>query len=720
MTLTRMIRLIGALLVVTASFPLLVSGELPGLLWPVLGAGLVLGFLFGDRKWRRELTVTVTTLLVASFGLLFLFSLQTGEWLVNSITFTLFATVARAMQLTSSRQYFQLVGLSFLILIASAVTYPDLSFALFFVAYAVLLTWALTYTHVVQQVEESPEATGIAWKASRFVSPRFLMGSSALALVLLAASMLIFFLFPRLGLGFFSAQVRKGEAVTGFSNSLELGHFGNLGESGRVVLRLQVHSGKEHIASPTSMKLRGVTFDLYDGRSWHKSTVRTYQLRAGRDGFNEIYGYPSGRNIRYDMIEYDIYQEPMDVRTKVLFGLVRPLEIRPVANRFDHFRGTSKTWHVDEMLDLSYKGPGMTSISYTVRSGILRITPDKLRAQPMWYPRWESDLFLQLPDGFDPRVEQLARKVVEGRENAYDMAVAIQDHLQNTFGYTTEGAGEQSDPISHFLFERGEGHCEYFASAMVLMLRTLGIPARPVNGFSGGQYNEFGDYYTVAEGNAHSWVEVFFPQFGWITFDPTPATETIPQASGIFGMLELWVDAMKLEWYKWIVEYDLERQIAFYAGVWNMLAPGSSQIELSPEYSVWDMRRDMKNWSRKVFSRRNAVILVLVLLALVALRLAIYRWRRRNRVTTGVLDALASRLRRTLAGKGLEVVPGSTLPALVRQGLRRGFPATSQLACLVVALEEARWSPGGQVDLPHLRRLLTRIRRSPQAPRTGS
>jgi protein-glutamine gamma-glutamyltransferase len=712
MTLSRMVRLVGVLLVVTASFPLLISGELPGFIWPVLGVGLGLGFLYGDRKWRREMVVSVTTLLIGSFVLLFLFSLQTGEWLINSITFALFATVARAMQLTSSRQYFQLVGLSFLILIASAVTYPDLSFAFFFVVYAVLLTWALTYTHVVQQVEESPEATGIAWKASRFVSRRFLLGSSSLALVLLMASMVIFFLFPRLGLGFFSAQVRRGDSISGFSESLELGHFGNLKESSRVVLRLEIYSGMEHIASPSSMKLRGITFDRYDGKGWHKTSTRAYQLRAGRDGFHQVWGYPTGKDIRYDLVEYDVYQEPLDVQTKVMFGLVRPLEIRPVANRFDRFRGTTKTYYVDEMLDLSYKGPGMTSISYTVRSGILRVAPDRLRAQRMLYSQSIRKLYLQLPRTFDKDIGRLAREVTAGADNPYDMALAIEDHLQNNYGYTTEGEGEPGDPISSFLFERKEGHCEYFATAMVLMLRSLDIPARPVNGFMGGQYNDFGEYYTVTEAAAHSWVEIYFPQYGWITFDPTPAVETIPQSSGFFGAVELWVDALKLEWYKWIVEYDLERQISFYAGVWNMIAPETRQIELSPDYSVYDMRRDMKQWSKKVFVKRNLVIMGLLLAVLIALRIAIYRFRRRRRVTTGALDALALKLRRLLAAKGLTVQPGSTLPSLVRQAVGAGFPATSHLACLVVELEEARWMPDSGVDLRHLKQLLTQIKRS--------
>jgi len=80
------------------------------------------------------------------------------------------------------------------------------------------------------------------------------------------------------------------------------------------------------------------------------------------------------------------------------------------------------------------------------------------------------------------------------------------------------------DPLANFLFERKEGHCEYFASAMAVMLRSLAIPSRVVNGFRGGEFNDLNGQYVVRASDAHSWVEAYFPGHGWVGFDPTPAS----------------------------------------------------------------------------------------------------------------------------------------------------------------------------------------------------
>ena len=110
------------------------------------------------------------------------------------------------------------------------------------------------------------------------------------------------------------------------------------------------------------------------------------------------------------------------------------------------------------------------------------------------------------------------------RVRPYDKAVAIERFLRSRYAYTLKLSGKPGDdPLAHFLFETHAGHCEYFASAMTIMLRTLGIPSREVNGFLPGEYNDLAGDYIVRASDAHSWVEVYFPGTGWVTFDPTPA-----------------------------------------------------------------------------------------------------------------------------------------------------------------------------------------------------
>ena len=303
----------------------------------------------------------------------------------------------------------------------------------------------------------------------------------------------------------------------------------------------------------------------------------------------------------------------------------------------------------------------------------------------------------------------MAREAAAGADNAYDVALNVENFLQNGFAYTTEGAGEVEDPVSVFLFERRAGHCEYFATAMVLMLRTLGVPARPVNGFLGAAYNEFGDFYSVTEGQAHSWVEVYFPIYGWVTFDPTPAVERMPAGGGFFDTMALWFDALRLRWYKWVVEYDLEKQLAVYSQVWNAFVPKNSEVELSSNLSVSEMRREMRKIREGLFSRRTLLIALAIFLLPGAIAFFWRRFSGRTRKVTNRLDKMAARLKSVLRNKGFPVTPGTTLPHLARQALARDFAETSSLANLVAMLEEARWNPGATPDLEAMKRLLKNV-----------
>jgi protein-glutamine gamma-glutamyltransferase len=116
------------------------------------------------------------------------------------------------------------------------------------------------------------------------------------------------------------------------------------------------------------------------------------------------------------------------------------------------------------------------------------------------------------------------------------------------------------DPLAHFLFDRRKGHCEYFASAMAVMLRQLGIPARVVTGFQSGTYNPITGWHVIRTSDAHSWVEAYLDRRGWTTFDPTPP-DPRPAAAGIWSRLAMLVDAADTFWREWVLEYDKERQV---------------------------------------------------------------------------------------------------------------------------------------------------------------
>jgi hypothetical protein len=159
----------------------------------------------------------------------------------------------------------------------------------------------------------------------------------------------------------------------------------------------------------------------------------------------------------------------------------------------------------------------------------------------------------------DSRIPRLAEQITLSADNDYDKALALEAYLRTHFAYTLQlPRTVPHDPLANFLFERKQGHCEYFASSMAVMLRTLGIPSRVVNGFRGGEFNDVTSQYVIRASDAHSWVEAYFPNYGWVPFDPTPSA-SIPLRTG-WNRVTLYVDAMASFWREWVVNYDVGHQ----------------------------------------------------------------------------------------------------------------------------------------------------------------
>jgi hypothetical protein len=166
---------------------------------------------------------------------------------------------------------------------------------------------------------------------------------------------------------------------------------------------------------------------------------------------------------------------------------------------------------------------------------------------------------LQLPT-IDRRIPDLARKFAAGAANDLERIRAIEKGLRTSYGYTLQLPDREiSDPLAHFLFTRKKGHCEYFASAMAVMLRSIGIPARLATGFQSGIYNPVSELWLVRASDAHSWVEAWIPGRGWTTFDPTPPDPNYRSLSFLTS-LTLYLDAAETFWQEWVVTYDIVRQ----------------------------------------------------------------------------------------------------------------------------------------------------------------
>ncbi|HLE02634.1 MAG TPA: transglutaminase-like domain-containing protein, partial [Dehalococcoidia bacterium] len=164
--------------------------------------------------------------------------------------------------------------------------------------------------------------------------------------------------------------------------------------------------------------------------------------------------------------------------------------------------------------------------SYAVTSSVSLATTRELAASNAPLPDWVKERYLALPPTLPDRVRQLAARVTWGRQSAYEKALAIQNYLRNlTYRQDIEAPPPGADGVDHFLFISRTGYSQYFASAMVVMLRSVGVPARLAVGFVSDEYDTYdpeGPVYVVRDSHAHAWVEVFFPEYGWVEFEPTP------------------------------------------------------------------------------------------------------------------------------------------------------------------------------------------------------
>jgi transglutaminase-like putative cysteine protease len=270
----------------------------------------------------------------------------------------------------------------------------------------------------------------------------------------------------------------------------------------------------------------------------------------------------------------------------------------------------------------SLKNPfhNFVSVRYTEISQLPALNRAQLETAGTDYPPGITDVYLQLPE-IDRRIPELARSATQHALTPYDKAAALEVFLKTTFSYTLDLAGNPGkDPLAHFLFETRAGHCEYFASSMTVMLRTLGIPAREVNGFLPGEFNELGGDYIVRASDAHSWVEAYFPGSGWMVFDPTPDAPVV--SATLFSRLSQLADWAELTWNDWVISYDFAHQTVLAQ---TFQSKSHNWRELGAAWFAekqWRMKDRLTRWQLRHGAFSFALPLILVAL-LVALR---YGW----------------------------------------------------------------------------------------------
>ncbi|MCB0061279.1 MAG: DUF3488 domain-containing protein [Caldilineaceae bacterium] len=327
-------------------------------------------------------------------------------------------------------------------------------------------------------------------------------------------------------------QMRPTTAA--FGNTLSLGGERNVGD--KIIFTVDALQGRYW---------RAVVFDTFDGRQWQNTTedAENFDAEVPLPIANWQLREPITQTITLEAPTGDVVFGAPD-----LFLTNLPLDavVQPVTGAPRVGAATAGTEDTPaEPVELTYVRSRRTlevGSSYTVISYQTAVTERALREAGTDYPAAISEKYLQLPEDFSPRVTAFAQEVISETFGAlavgmqatvFEQTKAVEQRLRR-IPYNDAIAAPPSDvdPIEYFLFDIQEGYCDYYATAMVTMLRTLGIPARTASGYAEGVYDEEAGLYLVREEDAHTWVEVYFPSYGWIEFEPTPGESSLNRPSG--------------------------------------------------------------------------------------------------------------------------------------------------------------------------------------------
>jgi transglutaminase-like putative cysteine protease len=491
----------------------------------------------------------------------------------------------------------------------------------------------------------------------------------------------LFLLFPRVNAPLFAFARSEIGSSTGLSDSMAPGSINHLIESDEVALRAQFTGA---IPPPDRLYWRGPVFEHFDGRTW-----------SGQIGKPQFWMDPSLVQVdTASAVAYAVTMEP--TQRNWVFALEVPLSVQ--TSEF-------QTHLYDDLQPLAD-----ATLRERVRYQV--VSYSTFRIGPFVAPDSELNQWLQLPQGYNPRTHQFAEDLrnqfVEASDrnpHARDQALigAVLNHFRRGgYHYTLSPPTLGHDSIDEFLFETRLGFCEHYASAFVVLMRELGIPARVVTGYQGGEVNPVDGNLTVRQSDAHAWAEVWLRGQGWKRVDPTAVVSPVRIERGAAalanqlglsrfgrpGTLLGWIGTWRLNWEAvenlWnqaVLNFTAERQRSLI-----------SHLGLAP------------SWRNLSIAFAVTTTLVVLVLAAVSLR---------HREVHEPLAQLVAQLRARLNLAGFKVPPNEGLSDLRRRVGPSLEPAQAQeAAALLQALEDARYRhPVATLKTAEVRRLRARIKR---------
>jgi transglutaminase-like putative cysteine protease len=544
------------LLLAMGFLTLVVTGKLDPLSSVCMCVALLLrGYLLGRGK-----TITIPERVTSYLGLIYVlvyildFFFISDNFVIATVHLLLFGIIVKMFSIHRDRDYAYLTMLAFLEVLSAAILTVD---SVFLGALGIFLFIGVV-TFMALEMRRSALRGGPVQHLGRPIGLRqrkrrkvfsYALSMMGMALVgsIVLASVGIFFVIPRIATGgYLSKLAQQNELVTGFSDSVALGEIGRIQQSSQIVAHVRIGAGQKG----AGVLLRGNTLSEFDGKNWFNPPHDMRNLPNFGGSFDVRLTPPSPTtrlavSRRPQIIKYRVMLEP--IGTNILFTIPSPILIS------GPFRELSED-DAQVVINTDREHPTML---YSGTSDLSQPTLQEFESSSGPYPP-EIKKYLELPDDLDPRIAELAQQITAHARTPIEKAAAVQAYLSK-YTYTLQLPSRyEKDPVAYFLFDRKAGHCEYFASSMAVLLREVGIPARLVTGFRGGEWNDLTGNFIIRAQDAHAWVEVFFAGLGWYSFDPTPAGSAPVVTT--WSRMQLYMDAAQEFWREWVVNYDFAHQ----------------------------------------------------------------------------------------------------------------------------------------------------------------
>ncbi|MCS7315562.1 MAG: DUF3488 and transglutaminase-like domain-containing protein, partial [Bryobacteraceae bacterium] len=470
-----------------------------------------------DRLWAGILAACCALLYPLDWFFL------SRDFLTATIHFLVLLAAIQTLAARTGRDHAFLVTLAFLELLVAAAVSVQANFFLFLILFLLSGVLALTSAEIRRSLKAAPAPVN---RPARFEWKLFVFSAWLTAAILLLTAAL-FFVLPRTAQAAFRRLAPGRFQLPGFADQVRLGELGEVVEDHRPVLRVRI-LGED---PARTLKWRGAALSRFDGTRWYNASGPTTTL-AVRDRLLTLATsapWQGGRRM-----SYEVMLDSSAADTLFFAGVPELLWINLPAV----IRGPND----------SYRLAG--AVEGILRYGVHGFLPEEVKPgvlPPRPVPGEVLECCLELPE-LDPRVRELAWSLAQGFTSAHACTLAIERYLRANYRYSRKPPTRPArDPIAWFLFEGREGHCEYFASSMAVLLRAVGIPSRVVTGFAGGVYNPVSGWHVLRASDAHAWVEAYLPATGWTAFDPTPAVPPPPPVP-LLSQLAFYLDAAETLW----------------------------------------------------------------------------------------------------------------------------------------------------------------------------